>query len=149
MTIWPYLPVWPFLLLGAALCCTKNLAAGVSFAACVILVRAILYFELNSPLVLIMALYSFLAFFVLFFVDRVAGGVFALMGVSLSLYLFGFIQNRTEMIASEVILVAGMLASAFFGPSGGLRDHSALHFGGSDPAADMGALRSEESKARD
>lgn len=149
MSIWPYLPVWPFLLLAAALCSTKNLWAGLSFAACVLLVRAILYFELNNPLFYVMGLYSALAFVVLFFVDRVAGGVFALMGVSLSLYIFGVVEDRTEMIASEVILVAGMLASAFFGPTGGLRDNSAIHLDRSDSTDDLVAVHSQKNTPSD
>lgn len=137
------------MLLAAAICCIKNPWAGVSFAACVILVRVILHFELNGSLFYIMGLYSTLAFVVLFFVDRVAGGVFALMGVSLSLYIFGFIGNRAEMIASEVILIAGMLASAFFGPTGGLRSSSAIHTDRLDPAANLAALHYQENTKSD
>lgn len=148
MSIWPFLPVWPFLLVAAALCGVRNLGAGLAFLACVILVRVILYFELNGSLFYIMGLYSVLAFVVLFFVDRVAGGVFALMGVSLSLYIFGLVENRTEMIASEVVLIAGMLASAFFGPTGGLRNNSAVHPDRFDPAVHLASLHCEEDPPR-
>lgn len=120
MNVWPYLPVWPLLLLGSALCCTRNLYAGLSIAACLILVRSLLYFELNLEPVYLIALYSSFAFVVLFFVDRVAGGFFALVSISIALFVLGYVSHRFEMIASEVVLAMGMCASAYFGPTGGL-----------------------------
>lgn len=125
MTVWPYLPVWPFLLIGAALCCIRNPQAGISFALCIILVRGVIYFELKEPFVFVMVLYSVFAVLVLFIIDKVAGGFFALISVLLAAFLFGYISLRFSMVASEMALVAGMCASAFFGPTGGLYDPGA------------------------
>lgn len=112
--------VWPFLLAGAAICAYWNLKAGLSFAVCILLVRAGVYFELNNPLLFRMVLYSVTAFVVLFFVDRVAGGFFALVGIALALALLGIMGVRTQLIASEAVLLVGMLASAWAGPTGGI-----------------------------
>lgn len=67
-----------------------------------------------------MVFYSCFAFVVLFLVDRTAGGFFALVSVLMCVYLFGFIEHRTEMILSEIALVLGMIASGIIGPTGGL-----------------------------
>lgn len=67
-----------------------------------------------------MVLYSVTAFVVLFLVDRVAGGFFAIVSALLIAALLGYISARTQVIASEVALALGMFASAFIGPSGGL-----------------------------
>lgn len=120
MTVWPFLPVWPFLLLASGVCGIWNWRAGLSFAIGIGLVRSIIYFELNNQVVWLMALYSCLAFVVLFLVDRTAGGFFALVSALMCVYLFGFIEHRTEMILSEIAIVAGMIASGIIGPTGGL-----------------------------
>ena len=148
MTVWPYLPVWPFLLIGAALCCIRNPQAGIAFAFCVILVRCIIYFELNEPLVFVMVLYSVFAVFVLFLIDKVAGGFFSLISIIIAAFLFGYIFLRFSMVASELALIAGMFASAYFGPTGGLysRDGktSAVHHSG---LGNTVALVSRDTKA--
>lgn len=69
-----------------------------------------------------MVLYSVTAFVVLFFVDRIAGGFFAIVSALLIAGLLGYIETKTQVIASEAILVLGMFASAYVGPTGGLLD---------------------------
>lgn len=114
--------VWPFLLLGSAVCAYWNWRAGLAFAICILLVRAGIYYELNNPILYRMVLYSVTAFVVLFLVDRIAGGFFAVVSILLIAALFGFVEIKVQVIASEAVLVLGMFASAFFGPTGGLFD---------------------------
>ncbi|WP_439150784.1 hypothetical protein [Sulfitobacter sp.] len=135
MIVWPYLPVWPFLLLGAGLCGVWNLRAGIAFAVAVLLVRASIYLGLSDPLIFRMVMYSVMAFVVLFFVDRIAGGFFALVSATLSFAILGHIDMRAHVIASEAVLLFGMLASAISGPTGGLL--SPLYTDRPDPARDM------------
>jgi len=120
VSIWPFLPVWPFLMAGALLCSWWNWRAGLSFLVCLGLVRLCINLELKDPLVWRMVLYSVIAVVALFFVDRVAGGFFALISLSLVCAMLGVYAANTHVYLSEAILVLGMLASAVSGPSGGL-----------------------------
>lgn len=120
-------PIWPFLLLACAVGSYWNWRAALAFASCVIFVRLILYFELNNTQLWFMMLYSVMAFAVLFFVDKVAGGFIAIVGVLFCLSLLGIIEPRTKMIISEIAIVAGLLASGMAGPSGGLYSQSGFN----------------------
>lgn len=144
MSIWPFWPVWPFLMGLAGVCAYWNWRAALAFATCVMLVRLLLYLELQYFLFWRMILYSVTAFVVIFFVDRIAGGFFALVSASLAAVMLGIIAHRTHVMASEITLVAGMIVSAYIGPSGG------LHY----PLLDIGwsasvSLAPESSEAAD
>ena len=136
-------PIWPFLLLACAVGSFWNWRAALSFASCVIFVRLILYFELNNAQLWLMMLYSVIAFAVLFFVDKVAGGFIAIVGVLFCLSLLGIIELRTKMILSEIAIVAGLLASGMAGPSGGLFSPSGFNrnAGGPVHGGDLDGLR--------
>jgi hypothetical protein len=131
-------PIWPFLLLACALCSFWNWRAALAFASCVIIVRALLHFELNNLQLWFMMLYSVTAFAVLFFVDKVAGGFLAIIGALFCLSLLGIVEPRAKMILSEVAIVAGLLASGLAGPSGGLFSPSGVYRAVSGPVHDSG-----------
>lgn len=120
MTVWPFLPVWPFLLIASTICGVWNLRAGIAFAAAILSVRATIYLGLNDPLILRMVIYSGMAFVVLFFVDRIAGGFFALIGITLVLAMLGHMEVRTHVLMSEAVLLLGMVVSGINGPSSGI-----------------------------
>lgn len=139
--------VWPFLISLALVCSFKNWRAGAAFILCILCVRLFLYLELKDPLVWRMVLYSVTSFVVLFFVDRVAGGFFAIVGVSMIGAMLGLWSVRGHVIFSEVTLAAGMIASAISGPSGGLyHPISASGFGGS---GHLVTSRAEASSSQD
>ena len=113
------MPVWPFLLAACAIASYWNWRAALSYAVCIILVRAILYFGLNNPQLLIMVTYIVALFAVLFFVDTIAGGFLGIVALLYGAFLLGVIGHRGAMIWSEAAMVVGLLVSALVGPSGG------------------------------
>jgi hypothetical protein len=77
-----------------------------------------------------MVTYIVALFAVLFFVDTVAGGFLGIVGLLYGAFLMGIIEHRTAMIWSEVAMVAGLVFSAFVGPSGGNFDEKHSGTGG-------------------
>lgn len=126
MTVWPFLPVWPFLLALCVLASLRNWRAGLLFAACILGVRGILEYDVAAPLSLPqpiiahMVLYSVMAVIGLFWVEKTAGAVLAVVSALMGLAIFGFISHRAEIIASEFVIVLGLAASAFLGPNRGI-----------------------------
>lgn len=112
--------IWPFLLLGYCVTALYNLKAGLAFILCLVTVRAIKYcgFELEN--LAFFATYSCIGFMVFLFFDRMAGYALLACAVIYFLHLAEIIDHRPKMIAAEVMLVLGMVASVFGGPSGGI-----------------------------
>lgn len=134
-------PIWPILLIGCAVGSYWNWRAALTFATCVIFVRLILYFGLNNQQLLFMMLYSVTAFAALFFVDKMAGGFLAIVGLLFCLSLLGVIEPRTKMILSEIAIVVGLFASGLAGPSGGLFTPSGFNSHGRRRADVSGMVR--------
>ena len=118
--------VWPFLLLGYCVTALYNLKAGLAFILCLVFIRAIKYCGIELENLAFFATYSCIAIMVFLFFDRMSGVAFAACGIVYGLHLFGVIDHRPKAIAAEVILVLGMVASVFGGPSGGYWADSGL-----------------------
>tara|TARA_R100000951_G_C2644856_1_gene182206 strand:- start:1663 stop:2073 length:411 start_codon:yes stop_codon:yes gene_type:complete len=110
---------WPFLLLGYCVTALYNLKAGLAFIVCLVCVRIIKHAEIDLEQLAFFATYTCMGVMVFLFFDRMSGVAFAACGIVYGLHLFGVIDHRPKAIAAEVILVLGMVASVFGGPSGG------------------------------
>lgn len=122
--------VWPFLLIGYCVTAVFNLRAGLAFIVCLIAIQLIQKYQFDLEQVYYCATYTCIGAFVFFFLDRVSGVALALCGIVYALHVFGLVDHRPKMIAAEVALVLGMLASAYGGPSGGLLARDGPAFGG-------------------
>lgn len=111
--------VWPFLLIGYLATAVFNLRAGLAFIACLIAIQLIQKQQFDLEQIYYCATYTCIGALVFFFLDRVSGVALALCGIAYALHWFGLVDHRPKMIAAEVILVLGMIASAYGGPSGG------------------------------
>lgn len=137
--------VWPFLLLGYCITAVYNLRAGAAFLICLILVQGVKYTQFHLDQMAFFAIYSCVGVMVFLFFDRMSGVAILACGVIYGLHLFGVIPHRPKMIAAEVALFAGMVASVFGGPSGGFFTHSGGTFGAGMPSVDprwQGVLQS-------
>lgn len=121
--------VWPYLLCGAGLLALRNWQAALAFALCVVLVRV------SLPLghLAFFAIYSCIGALAFFLWDKVAGVALCLVALLIVAHLIGWVGYAPKTIAAEVVLVIGMAASAYSGPSGGiLARPSALYGSGPD-----------------
>jgi hypothetical protein len=110
--------VWPFLLAGSAVCAFWNWRAALFFALAVGSGQATT--RLNLSQVHLLAAYTLLAVVASYFFDRYSGFVLALFGLVIGAHIAGVIGHLPKVIAGEFLLVAGMLFSAYNGPSGGI-----------------------------
>jgi hypothetical protein len=110
--------VWPYLLAGCAVTAYWNWRAALMLALAVGMGQLTTRAEL--PQAQLLGGYTLLAVVAMLFVDRYSGLVLAAFGLVIGAHIIGAIGHMPKVIAGEVLLVAGMLISAFNGPSGGL-----------------------------
>lgn len=128
--------VWPYLLAGCAATALFNWRAALAIAFCVVLVRVTLPLGHLS----FFAIYSCIGALTFFLLDRVAGVALCCVALLIVAHLFGVIGYSSKTIAAEVVLVLGMLASAYTGPSGGILARAdAVRDGGLDRLGDRSA----------
>ena len=131
MTVWPYLPVWPILLLVSLCTLPLNHRSAIVFFAVIAAVKGVQVIGLQQEQAALLALYTIAAAVCFFFVDRVAGVFLAIIGVVFAAHIFGIIDHRPKVLAAEAVLVLGMVISGISGPSGGTleRDRAAVRSG--------------------
>lgn len=109
--------LWVILLIGCALCATRNWRAALIFMLAICVGQATTRLELSQYHLL--AGYTLLAVVACFFIDRYTGVILAVIGIVISAHLLGLIDNKTKIIAGELLLIAGILACGINGSSGG------------------------------
>lgn len=127
--------LWVILLIGCALCATRNWQAALMFALAIGVGQATTRLELSQYHLL--GGYTFLAVVACFFIDRYSGVVLAVIGVVIGAHLLGLIDNKVKIIAGEILLIAGLLTCGFNGPSGGYYSRSALVYPSGSGAVDL------------
>ena len=146
MSIWPYLPVWPFLLAGAFLTCRKNGRAGLAFALTIIAIQAVRALGLPQQQVVYFGVYSIGSILAFLFADRIAGSFIAAVGVAKFSVLAGMLPLYPDVIIGEALLVLGMLVAwgqGHAGCSGKLSLGDARPAAGGHVAAMVGADSSD------
>ena len=129
------MPVWPLLLASCGVAAYWNWRAALLVALCVAGVRINLALGLQQPMVAHMVVYSLVAFVGVFFVDILGGAALVIVSILMGAAFFGLIPHRAEIIASEVVLVLGLIASGISGPTGGMLDRNTSSSSRCDAAA--------------
>lgn len=125
MAAFPSIAVWPILLGIAAICAFWNWRAMIVFAAAILAIR--LFLEITqlevkegfSQLV-VFAIYSCIGVMSLFFWDKLAGAVVIVLAFFTLIHIIDLLDWRAKVIIAEVVMVLGMLASAYLGPHTGI-----------------------------
>ena len=120
MPFWPYLPIWPFLVGGAAICCFWNWRAGLSIAASIVSVITIQSFHFSHEQVLFLAVYSLIGAVTFFFMDKIAGVVLCAIAMVYVTHVIGVTEQLPKIILVELLLVLGIVGCGINGPSKGL-----------------------------
>lgn len=125
--IWPFsiTGVWPWLLGACAIGSYWNWRAAILLAIPLLLTRGVGYFGLSNALVASMLSYSIAAAVAVFWIDWVAGLFLAIIGLLDAFAIFGVLPVFSALVAAEIAFVAGVVISAYLGPSGGIPWHGA------------------------
>lgn len=121
MSIWPYLPVWPFLLLGCAIASLYNWRAALACAIAVIAVKVVKATGFEQEQIIFFAIYSGAGLASYLWLDRVAGYFLAAIGLLYIAHIIGAVGQYPKVILAEALLVSGLVAGALGGgPTGGI-----------------------------
>ena len=143
MTVWPYLPVWPFLLGLCAICALFNWRAALAFALCIGVTKLLKSGNFPVEQIYFLAIYSCIGCLCFFLWDKVAGAFLVFVGMLYVGHVIGWVGHYPKVILAELVLVLGMFVSAYIGPSGGiLARGSAIGDSGFNRVFDRGPVSS-------
>lgn len=109
------------MLVAAGLCAFRNWRSALMFALAIGVGQATARYQLTQ--VHLLAGYTLLTVVATYYFDRYTGLALALVGLVIGVHILGFAEHRTKVLAGEALMIAGMMFSAFHGPSGGIRSH--------------------------
>jgi len=94
------------------------------FALCIVAVQVVLLLKVQQAQLSLLAVYTTAAVIGGLFIDKIAGAFLALIGVIIAFHILGLIPHNLKLYAGESLIILGVLACGWSGPSGGLTDIS-------------------------